>query len=332
MEVPRGPGYGVITLCPMSGEGDEETGPEHRGPSGGCSQAPRLGSRRFGARRTLRPRNLRAAALLAALAGWGCAELRESVVIFGDHIILQTGRNEFPTSGTFRLACWNAAKGADPLAAGTLETLRGDHAVICIQEFSEALVEPGSWDSHGCVFARSHRIRNADITGVATLSMGSLGVEQVVSLPAPRRELGFATPKMSLATVHRVGERELLVINLHGLNFELFGWLRGQVESVAALARDHEGPAIVVGDFNTWSRSRLEAVRSVLGDFRWVEPTAYGESESLRRRGHTLVRPLGGDPNLALDQVFLRGVELVEARVLELEGSDHAPLSLTLRW
>lgn len=316
----------------MGPEEDEESDPEFRGATGkGCSLPRRLW-RGLRSTRVPRRRGLRASGFFVACAALGCAEIQESVVIFGDHIILQSGQGEFPGSGTFRLACWNAAKGADPTAAKTLEALRGDHALVCVQEFSETLVEPGSWEFHGCVFARSHRIRNSDITGVATLSMGVLGIDQVISLPAPRRELGFATPKMSLATVHRVGERELLVINLHGLNFELFGWLRGQVESVAELARNHEGPAIVVGDFNTWSQGRLEAVRRVLEDFRWVEPTAFGTSESLRRRGHTLVRPLGGDPNLALDQVFLRGVELVEARVLDLEGSDHAPLSLTLRW
>ena len=49
-----------------------------------------------------------------------------------------------------------------------------------------------------------------------------------------------------------------------------------------------------------------------------------------RSRGGVFAR-LAGDASLVLDHVFVKGLEIVGARVLPLYSSDHRPLVVQLR-
>ncbi|MBL4770630.1 MAG: endonuclease/exonuclease/phosphatase family protein [Planctomycetes bacterium] len=102
--------------------------------------------------------------------------------------------------------------------------------------------------------------------------------------------------------------------------------LKDQMQRIADRILEHEGPAIVCGDFNTWRRDRLRLVHNLLHDF---EPVPFEDSEH-RKTPHWSASFFLGDKNLPLDHVFVRGLEFKDARVLSSRYSDHGPLSVHL--
>ena len=80
------------------------------------------------------------------------------------------------------------------------------------------------------------------------------------------------TPKMSLLTTYPLRHTELLVANVHALNFQpVFTYmLSSQLGQIKEHVSAHEGPVIVCGDFNTWREDRLAMVRTMFNDFEAV--------------------------------------------------------------
>ena len=135
------------------------------------------------------------------------------------------------------------------------------------------------------------------------------------------------TPKMSLMTTYPLQQTELLVANVHALNFQpVFTYmLSWQLERIREHVSAHDGPVIVCGDFNTWREDRLSIVRTMFSDF---EVVTFSPDDRSRGGGFAIIV---GNPSLALDHVFVKGFEIVDSEVLLLESSDHRPLVVRLR-
>lgn len=113
----------------------------------------------------------------------------------------------------------------------------------------------------------------------------------------------------------------ILSLNIHSLNFKLglvgYG---SQLDSILASAAAHRGPVIFSGDFNTWSRGRMELLQAKM------------EAAGLKRVEFAGEGPLPAWFSArSLDHVFyshgrLRTVP-ASARILDgIRSSDHAPL------
>ena len=80
----------------------------------------------------------------------------------------------------------------------------------------------------------------------------------------------------------------------------------------------HQGPIVFAGDLNTWTAGRkavLESVASRLG------------LEEVRLERDVRKRFFWNQ----VDYVFIRGLGVVNARVIEVDSSDHHPVSVVLR-
>ncbi|MGL9734617.1 MAG: endonuclease/exonuclease/phosphatase family protein, partial [Symbiopectobacterium sp.] len=75
----------------------------------------------------------------------------------------------------------------------------------------------------------------------------------------------------------------------------------------------HAGPVIMAGDFNTWSRQRIDALYQFASEIALREVRFIDDQ---RRR--TFGRPL--------DFVFYRGLHVMQSSVLVTQASDHNPL------
>ncbi len=80
------------------------------------------------------------------------------------------------------------------------------------------------------------------------------------------------TPKSALLSryVLSPSKTQLMVANLHALNFGSFAEFQEQLQHIALRIANHEGPVILAGDFNTWKKSRmryLEDIAKSLGLF-----------------------------------------------------------------
>ena len=133
--------------------------------------------------------------------------------------------------------------------------------------------------------------------------------------PLREREPILRLPKSALVTVYPLPDaRLLMVVNIHAVNFSLgVDVYSKQLLPIGDQIAHHSGPVIMAGDFNAWSRPRMNAL------YRFAREMSLREvrfSDDQRRRAF-------GRP---LDFVFYRGLSVHDASVLVTRASDHNPL------
>ncbi|WMC11410.1 endonuclease/exonuclease/phosphatase family protein [Oceanimonas pelagia] len=149
-------------------------------------------------------------------------------------------------------------------------------------------------------------------TGVLTASRGKAAqiCAERITEPATR------IPKSLLISRYPVrgAAEQLLVVNLHAVNFSLRGrTYQAQLDMISRALSGHHGPVIVAGDFNRWNARRQRLLQ------RWAEQEGLSEAlptPDVRTR-------FWGYP---LDAIYYRGLTLEQAESMLSHASDHAPL------
>lgn len=129
-------------------------------------------------------------------------------------------------------------------------------------------------------------------------------------------------PKSSLVAWFRLEGRAatLAVATVHSVNFTLDTRdYRRQLDGVLSLLAAHDGPAILAGDFNTWSAARASVLAEAAG--------RAGLAEVEPRRGARAT--FLGKP---ADYLFVRGLLVDDAWIEPVGSSDHAPIRAVLRF
>lgn len=112
---------------------------------------------------------------------------------------------------------------------------------------------------------------------------------------------------------------ELLVANIHGINFSTgLGSYQEQFTSLREILQNHQGPLVLVGDFNNWSEGRTGIVEQ-LAEALSLEALAFSKGK------RTL---FWGQP---LDHIFYRGLIPVTANIHAVKTSDHNPMIVTFK-
>ncbi len=125
----------------------------------------------------------------------------------------------------------------------------------------------------------------------------------------------WRTRKSALLTAHPLHTGAILwVLNIHMLLTVSRRALHTEFQRLDLLLQQHDGPLIVAGDFNTWSRTRLMLWR------RWA-------------RHHHLHWPtpenahlIKAHRNRPLDHLLYRGLRLMQLTAQASDCSDHNPL------
>lgn len=148
-------------------------------------------------------------------------------------------------------------------------------------------------------------------SGVMTLA----ATQPVFCYPLREREPILRLSKSALITVYPLSDgRLLMVINVHAINFSIgLDVYSKQLGPIGEQLSHHHGPVIMAGDFNTWSRPRMNALYRFTREMS-LRPVRFTEDKRSRAFG----RPL--------DFVFYRGLKVKEASVLVTRASDHNPL------
>ncbi len=229
----------------------------------------------------------------------------------------------FPTvegqalSGHLDVLSWNIEKTSNQGWAEDLAELAGNVNLAFIQEAALQAMIPDAIPGSPLyqAFTRGYSTGDLD-TGVMTLSSNSPSM--LCNFTAMEPWLG--TPKAVTVTEYPLQGREerLLAINIHAVNFT-FGVedFRDQLEPLAQLLAQHPGPAILAGDFNTWSDARQQLVDQLLGD-RGLTALEFGEDLRTTAFG----RPL--------DHIYVRGLRAESAEVIPVQSSDHNALRARL--
>jgi len=114
-------------------------------------------------------------------------------------------------------------------------------------------------------------------------------------------------------------DETLLVVNVHSVNFT-FGVrdFSRQIKEIQTVVEKHSGPVLLSGDFNTWRGRRSEIVQQ-LADTLDLEKLEFADDHRKRVFGH------------ALDHIYVRGFQVMQATTRQVQTSDHNPMSVRLR-
>lgn len=148
-------------------------------------------------------------------------------------------------------------------------------------------------------------------SGVMTLA----SAHPVYCCPLREREPLLRLAKSALVTAYPLPTGEMLmVVNIHAVNFSLgVDVYSKQLGPIGEQIQHHLGPVIMAGDFNAWSRQRMNALYHFARDMALREVSF---TDDHRRKAF-------GRP---LDFVFYRDMKVSQASVLVTRASDHNPL------
>ena len=220
-------------------------------------------------------------------------------------------------SAEISLLNWNIQKGGNPDWTKDLKSLTGEADLMV---FQEAAVDSSAWeifgDAHYRSFAPGFRTLRS-MTGVMTLS----AAEPLAQCNLVSHEPWLGSAKATVITEYGLTgtDRTLLVVNIHAINFT-FGIrdFEGQILRALESISGHTGPILLSGDFNTWHMGRTQKLEKML------EPRGFVALEfdvDHRKRAF----------GQALDHIYVRGLEAIEATTRRVATSDHNPMSVRLR-
>jgi len=130
------------------------------------------------------------------------------------------------------------------------------------------------------------------------------------------KELLFSTKKSMLLTSHPFTDGDVVhIVNMHGINFVSFKVFSKELAKIKTLLQAGDGRMIVSGDFNNWSKRRIQA----LEEFRQslsLEKALVQEEHHIK---HVFSKPI--------DHIFYRGLKLIRAEAIDTKKvSDHNPI------
>jgi endonuclease/exonuclease/phosphatase (EEP) superfamily protein YafD len=172
---------------------------------------------------------------------------------------------------------------------------------------------------HQWMMARSFKnLRNNIETGVKT---GAAVAAQDFSFASSfHGEPITNTKKMSLATRYPLHgqQQSLLVVNAHLINFVSLDKFISHLTIVFDAIKQHQGPVLLAGDFNTWNKQRFKHFHELA-------------SSLLLQEVNIARRPRLNHLFKHLDHIYYRGLEVSNVVVhTDVRSSDHFPISLSL--
>ena len=213
---------------------------------------------------------------------------------------------------------WNIYKGQRDNWAADFRRYSHKHDVVTIQEAHLGDDLKSILDKDDKYWALNAAFKYQDkATGVMTVSR----VKPVYSCGQRTVEPLIRLPKTSLISYYPVAgaNENLLVANVHGINFSLgVGAYKEQIGKLYSVIKNHTGPVVLAGDFNTWSDERMQIVDDLARRL---------SLEALDYTNHNRTSTFGN----ALDHVFYRGLEPLEQDTWHVTSSDHNQTRVVLR-
>ncbi len=251
---------------------------------------------------------------------WGHSDQKEDHLPDSSEIVIHRGQAPLaalPLHQVFTAVSWNVHKFKREGAFDDLGRLAKEADLLLLQEsmaglhFEEFFSSLGDWLWSAAISFFTDRSAPRRSTGVAT--GGKFHPSATLGLRSSDREPFTDTPKMILITRYKIEgrEEELLVANIHGLNFVRTKKYSRQIDQLEEVLSAHSGPMIVAGDFNTHLPSRERRIQRLM------------DRHHLQHLQFINQRPQW----LRLDHIFFRGVEPLVSKVLyDVRTSDHHPL------
>ncbi|WP_427977926.1 endonuclease/exonuclease/phosphatase family protein [Agarivorans sp.] len=217
-----------------------------------------------------------------------------------------------PDVNDFSVLVWNTYKGKNSSWHQQFTDFSQNIDFMLLQEVSLRQVDAWPYNAQWFRYQAMAFEWQGDQLGVMNLAKFASDKSCLLLSPEPWIRL----PKSALLQLYRWQDRELLVINIHSINFTLGDQdYRQQLQQLQSWLNRYQGAMILAGDFNTWSQGRLTVLQQFVA--RQQLKTANFEPDL---RSHFF-----GE---TLDHVFYRGLELKASTSIATEASDHNALVL----
>ncbi|MBF8999400.1 MULTISPECIES: endonuclease/exonuclease/phosphatase family protein [Vibrio] len=221
-------------------------------------------------------------------------------------------------AGQLNVLVWNIYKQNRDNWAQALTQYSQQADLLFLQEAS--MTEPlknwisaNNWDG---AQANAFRVLG-ESTGVLNLSK----VMPKLACAYTEVEPWLRLPKSGIYAEYPLSNGETLAsVNLHAVNFT-YGTAEyeAQIERLLERLGHHRGPIILAGDFNSWSSRRMHILTQAFHKIGLEEVSFSPDNRVTFFNG------------LALDHVFYRGLDLVNAEAPKSDASDHNPLQVAFR-
>jgi endonuclease/exonuclease/phosphatase (EEP) superfamily protein YafD len=227
---------------------------------------------------------------------------------------------------SIRALVWNIKKTQErPWLTEFLQFSQGQDLFL-LQEFFEndlflstiSMFSGFRWD-----FGKSFTYRRYGHRATGTMLGSNVEPAEIQVKHSPDREPVTGTPKaMTFGQYPVQGSQEnLLVISVHAINFTTLATFRRQLQQAAAEIRQHRGPVLIAGDFNTRTKGRMNHMLELM--------ISLGLKPVVFKNGEHCMTAVG--TRHCLDHAFVRGLRVKRAEVIgSSRGSDHKPMLLEL--
>lgn len=226
----------------------------------------------------------------------------------------QSSLDAWDPNKVLRLTVWNVHKYDNRKTFGDVQNLTEQSDLMMLQETMMGGLFDRYYDNlAGLAWMAAISFFNSDNlgTGVTTGSRAQASYQGYVRSTA--REPFIRTPKMIVVTKYPIQNhsQSLLVANIHGINFVSTNEYETQLGQLELAIKDHSGPMIVAGDFNTHLPGRALLLRSL------AERLGLDHVQMENERYNRMI----------LDHIFARGMQKLNSQVLfGVDSSDHYPL------
>ena len=237
----------------------------------------------------------------------------ETILTFGKSV-----QSELPKK--FKLFDWNIEKAKQGAVwANDFSKLEKGYDLILIQEavsdavFVDVLRERPStlWNYFVSWIRKTEQTSSGLVMG-SQVKPTSVSFSRTEDL-----EPYINTPKLTSYQTYKVQglkNTELLIINVHAINFVSTAKFSHHIQQVMNRIDSHQGPVIFVGDMNTWNKPRLDLLMT--------------ETAKRNLVWFDFERPHVKGMHSTLDHLFVRGLKVNHVQSLtDIISSDHYPIS-----
>lgn len=222
----------------------------------------------------------------------------------------------------FGLLCWNVHKNnaTHPDFKSYL------HNIIIEENIDFVLLQEASFrDNKHCMLSEFSfdAAANLEVKGkfYGVLTASKVNSQKAEAYLSEGKESFIRTHKSLLVSMYPFEDRTmLLVFNVHAINFRETKRYSKELERFVALAKDHKGPIIIAGDFNTWNKKRMQKLDEIKERLS-LKAVPFNQADK--------VKSFMGNH---LDFILYRDLELLGHNVHKNHKlSDHNPLCVKFK-
>ena len=216
------------------------------------------------------------------------------------------------------LYSWNIYKQKLDQSIPELSYMLGKADIVLLQEARESETLKSIITSNE--FKAIHVVAFKDgyyANGVMTISK----VAPISYVAQKYSEPWIRFPKSGLIATYPLSNgKKLMVANFHAVNFSLgLKDFRQQLRTIFDILKKHPGPIVLGGDFNTWRKSRYLYIKRMIRELNLKE-IDYPIDQRTKVMGKIL------------DHIFIRELQIKEAKTYNISASDHNPIRLKLAY